>query len=535
MQALGDTGDLDALMERATALAAAWASAAASATTIGQEQAILRLFGVAGLDRVGRPLAAEVVDRYVSPDPGRLAGGIALPFAMAIAEYDLRPHELALEVAAGNVDLALEAELLAVPDRRAIAAADATLLAHAALERIDANRVARRELLALLGDPPRPWLGTTLGEPAIVDALEEAGIAIDAGVQLIRVDVPPSRELADRLARLGSAVEPWEATPSSRGGLDAFDPSGQPAPTGSQRALTVLRRFVDEAGARRRGYVRLLTDAPALSAPDQAVVAAFERIDIVVVDPMRDIVTGRVDPDRKIADHVFAHRLLARAGAGVMVPAGPLVVAPDLATGMPSDPATRSGRALALQLVAVALARYNGLPAASITVGALPDWLVDEPDAPARAAAEVALRRALLPDLGLAFMEPVLLDDNAVDWHAIVAAILPDAGGVDMILRRPGASLPVRARLTRAAATVAAGLARSRVAPTLTGVAMEHAAGAVRAAEATLRALADAGWRSIVDQPLGIDEARMGADAVADRTESFDLLAAMEAGRGTRE
>lgn len=525
MHALGEIGDLDALRERAAALAAAWGAAAASSTTIGQERAILRLFGVAGIDRAGRPLATEVVDRYLGPDPGRLAGGIALPFAMAMAEYDLPPLELALEVTAGNVDLALEAELLAEPDQRAVAVADATRLARVALDRIDANRVARRELLGLLGDPPRPWLGAVLMEPAIADALDEARIAIDAGVELIRVDVPPSRELADRLRQQGAAVGAWQAAPSSRGGLDAGDPSGQPIPTGSQRALTVLRRFVDEAGARRRGYVRLVTDAPALAAPDQAVVAAFERIDIVIADPMREIVTGRVEPDRAIADHVFAHRILTRAGTRVLVPAGPLVVAPDLATGVPSDPATRSGRALALQLLAVALARRDGMAAGSIVVGALPDWVVDEPDAPARAAAEVALRRALLPEHALAFVEPVLDDDAAVTWHAIVAALLPDAGEVETILRRPGPGLAAAARLTRAAASVGAGLASSRVAPRLTGAAMEHATGAVRAATATLAALEASGWRSIVDQPLGFAGEPGGSESVLERTDGFDPLA----------
>ena len=85
------------------------------------------------------------MERYLAPDPRRLGGGIALPFAMAMAEYDLAPMELAREIAAGNVDLGLEAELLAEPDRRAIAVADATRLAGAALERVDANRTARRE------------------------------------------------------------------------------------------------------------------------------------------------------------------------------------------------------------------------------------------------------------------------------------------------------------------------------------------------------------------------------------------------------
>ncbi len=347
MQQLGERQDLEALLGRATELAVAWGTSAAASTTIGQERAILRLFGVSGLDRGGRPLAAEVVDRYLGPDPRRLGGGIALPFAMALAEYDLTPQELALAVAAGNVDLGLEAELLAESDRRAVATADAAALARAAMDRMDANRTARRELLAVLGDPPRPWVGTGLGAAAIVDALDEARAAIDAGAELVRVDVPPSRELAERTARTGTPVERWRAHPSSRGGLDTFDPSGQPIPTGAQRSLAVLRRFVDEAGARRRGYVRIMTDAPALAAPDQAVVAAFERIDIVIADPMREIVAGRVDPDRAIADHVFAHRLLARAGTQVLVPAGPLIVAGDLAKGVPSDPATRAGRALA--------------------------------------------------------------------------------------------------------------------------------------------------------------------------------------------
>ncbi|MCJ7710346.1 MAG: hypothetical protein MUQ32_05885, partial [Chloroflexi bacterium] len=337
MTLFGDGRELDALRERASALASAWSAGAATATTVGQERAILRMFGVGGLDRSGRPLAAEVVERYLAPDPRRLGGGIALPFAMAMAEYDLAPMELAREIAAGNVDLGLEAELLAEPDRRAIAVADATRLSLAALDRMDANRTARRELVALLGDGPRPWLGSVLVAPAIIDALDEAMAAIGGGATLLRVDVPPSRELAERMARAGAALDTWQAAPSSRGGLDSHDASGQPIPTGSQRALSVLRRAVDEAAARRRGYVRLVTDTPALAAPDQAVVAAFERIDGVVADPVREIVAGRVDPDRALADHVFAHRILARAGTQVIVPAGPLLVAPDLATGVPSD------------------------------------------------------------------------------------------------------------------------------------------------------------------------------------------------------
>ena len=524
MRTLPGIDDLAALADRATALAGSLGPAAAASTSVGQERAILRMFGVTGIDRAGRPLAAEVIGRYMGTDPTRLAGGIALPFAMAAAEYDLEAHELALEVAAGNVDLATEAELLVQPERRATAVAHATRLGRIGLDRIDANRFARRELLALLGDPPRPWIGGGLAEPAIVDAVEEAGGLVDAGVEVVLVDTPPGRELADRLARRSITLEPWRPSPTSRSGLEAPDSAGRPVPTGSHRALGVLRRAVDEAGARRRGYVRLATDAPALAAPDQAVISAFERIDLVVADPMREIVIGQVDPLRALADHAFGHRLHARAGTVVVIPAGPLVVAPDLEAGHPSDPATLCGRSLALQLVAVALALRDGLPAASISIGALPDWLVDERAAPARAAAEVALRRALLPAHGLAFLEPSLDGDRATAWSALVAALLADAGPVDLILARPGRSLPSRIRATRAAAAASAGLSEVLEPSALRGLALEHASGAVRAADATLAQIESGAWRALVTSMAHAEEGGLGADAVATRTERFDPL-----------
>jgi hypothetical protein len=268
-----------------------------------------------------------------------------------------------------------------------------------------------------------------------------------------------------------------------------------------------------------------VTVAPALAAPDQAVVAAFERVDGVVADPMREIVTGRVDPDRAIADHVFAHRVLALAGTRVLVPAGPLLVAPDLASGVPSDAATRSGRALALQLLAVELALRDGLEPAAVCVGAIPDWLVEERHAPARAAAEISIRRALFPGHHLAFMEPALTAEAATAWHAIVAVLLPDAGEVDVILRGDAGRVGPSLRDTRGAAAVAASLRESRAATVITGVALEHGRGALAAAGATLAALEASGWSAIVDAPLPMTRDRLGADAVAERASAFDPFA----------
>jgi hypothetical protein len=516
-----------ALVEQAAAIAAAWGASARATTTVGQERAALRLLGVSGVDRAGRPLAVSVLDRYLAPDSRRLGGGITLPMAVAMAEYDLPILDVALEVAAGNIDLGLEAELLEDPERRARAETAASVMATAALARADANRTARRELVALLGEPRRPLLGVTLESPAIVDSLDEATAAVAAGAGAIRVLVPPSRELADLSARSGSRVEPWHPAPASRGGLASFDPGGPPVPTGAHRALAVLRAVLDDAGARNGRYVRLVTESPALAAPDQAVVAAFERVDLVIADPLREIVSGLVDPDRALADHGFAHRLLARGGTRVVVPASSLVVASDLAAGVPSDPATRSGRALALQALGVALALADGLLPDSVVVGALPSWLGDEPSAPARAIAEVALRREVFPSQRLAFLES---SGSAInEWQALVAGVLPDAGDVKLLLCCGSTGFAARAATMRAAVDVADAIAMSRSRPVLTGLAAEHRDATLRAAAATLDGLADRGWRWLVDEPFGMPAVRIGAEAVADRTSSFDVLAPGEA------
>jgi hypothetical protein len=281
--------------------------------------------------------------------------------------------------------------------------------------------------------------------------------------------------------------------------------------------------------ARRGSYVRLATEAPALTAPEQAVVACFERIDIVFADSMREIVAGRVDPDRAIVDLAFAHRLLARSGASLLVSPGPLVVAPEIASGIPSDPATRAGRALALQLIAVQLALRDGLPPERIIIGTLPDWVAGEPHAAARAAAELSVRRALFPGHPFAFAEPPVRDDLAGPWGAIVSAILPDAGDVALLLRRSVRPAGHLVRATTAMADVAAALDRPGAAP-LGPVATGHRDGVIRAAVATIEALADRGWRAVVDDPSGLESNRIGGDAVAERREAFDPFAAADLG-----
>jgi hypothetical protein len=515
-----ELGPLDRIAERAETLAGAWAARARASTTVGRERALLRMFGVTGLDAAGRPLAWAVVDRYLAGGRNRLGGGIILPFAMALAEYDLDPQRLALDVASGAVDLGMEALLLREPDRRAIAEEEAGRLVAAAVDRVDANRTARSELIDVLGEPRRPWIGAAMGEPDLAGALDEARTAIEAGVDILHVAVPIGRELSDRLRRAGVDAPVWRPRSGASGRASE---ALEGAPTGSQRALGGLRRALDEAAAQRRGYVRLGIEPPPLGTPESSVVAAFERIDLARSDPLTEIVDGHVAPDRALADHAFGQALLARAGVAIVVGAGPLVVGPDLARGVPSDPAVRAGRALALQLLAVEVARGNGLANEDILVGGLTPWLVDEPGPVARATGEIALRRALLPNHTLVFDEPAPGRPGAGDlWPALVAAVQP-ADATAAILRQRPDRRTVAA--TRVAALVAAEAGTARDVGPLAGAALAHAKATADAALRTLERLADDGWRAVIGLDTGDrEEAGMGGDAVAERVDGFDPL-----------
>jgi hypothetical protein len=294
-----------------------------------------------------------------------------------------------------------------------------------------------------------------------------------------------------------------------------------------------LRRAADGVSAQRRGYVRLGTAIPPLGVPEGAVVAAFERVDLVEADPVAEIVDGGVDPDRSLADHAFARRLHRRADTFVSIGPGPLVVAPDLASGVPSDPATRSGRALALQLLGVALARADGISADRIVVGAYPAWLADEPSAVARILAEVDLRRSLFSDHLIRFDEPPADGSpTGASWPYVVAAALARTGPMSVLMRRRRPDMAAAAVDARAAARVAADVGSISQRRALHGVAGEHASAMIAAAMTTIDRLSDLGWRAVVGdpprspgRPRGAGTWAIGGDAVAERTEAFDPLA----------
>ncbi len=531
---------LERVLRLADDLAGAWSARARHATTFARERAVLRMFGVSGLDRNGLPLASAVVERYIGDDHERLAAGVALPFAIALLEYDVPPRQLALDVASGSVDLAFEAQLLADPARRASAVAEARRLTALARERIDANRTARLELLGVLGDAPRPWVAATLGAVALDRAADDAARLVEAGADLVRVRVPAIRELLLGLNDRGVAGPGIWARPGARASedrvpgaeFDATDEDPRDVPAGSQRALAMLRARIDEASADRRRYARLGTASPALAAPEQALVAALERVDAIEADPVAEIVAGGVDPDRALADHAWSHRLLRRAGATVVIGPGPLIVAPDLARGVPSDQATRAGRAFAMQALAMALARADGIRDGHIIAGALVPWLAEERFPATQLLAAIAVRQIAWPGVTLAFDEPEPIGLAAVRWPFLLAYGLAVAGPSTVVMTRADArALPAAVDTIRATAALAGEVAATADEVVSRPSIQAQASALLDAAGDTLERVVDQGWRAVLGEPIGgANRDRLGAGAVTERSESFDPLEFVPAG-----
>jgi hypothetical protein len=502
--------------ERAAVLAGGVATRARASTSLACERAVLRLVGVSGLAPNGRPLAMETVERLADADRRMLARGIGLPFALSAVEYDLEPQALAIEVAHGHVGLDVEGRLLADPAARAEATATLERWMAAACQRFAANRTARGELVDVLGEAPVPWLGSELRAFDAREAALQADALVAAGADLLLARVP--RDAEWRRGRRESFDEPdWPVGPTA------------PPPTGSQRGLALVRAALDESATRHGRYVRLATRWAGLAAPEQAVVAGFERVDVMFLDPLEAIFELGVDPDRAFTDHGFAQRLLVRAGSRLVLGPGPLVT-PSGERWEDSDAATRAGRALAVQALGCAFALANGVPPDRISLGAVPRSTFVGTGWSARAMVDVALRSLMYPEHRL------VVDESAFEIgdEALAPAILTWAVGGSRFQSVMSPASPSQfdatGRAIRGALAAAGWLSEARAIGDLRGAALDQAAATVEAAHATLASIERDGFRALVgDEEAG----HLGATGRFDRpTEPDAAVSATGSGDG---
>jgi beta-lysine 5,6-aminomutase alpha subunit len=366
-----DRASVDRCRELAAAIVAPVEAFIAGHSTVSVERAVLRLIGVDGVTLEEVPLPNAVLDAL---GPARRAGGVALPFGQALAETGLEPAALAQEIAADRYAFERSAH---APQEAARAALQPFV--ERGLARIAAQRDERAGRLAELPQLPPPLLYVIVASGNIYEDRVAAVAAAQAGAQVIAVIRSTGQSLLDFV--------PFGPTTEGFGGTYA-----------TQANFAIMRAALDEVSERLGRYVMLTNYASGLCMPEIAVMAAFERLDMLLNDSMYGILFRDINMKRTFVDQHFSRMLNARSGIIINTGEDNYLTTADAVDQAPA--------VLASQFINEEFAHRAGLPDAQIGLGDAYEIDPDREDSFLYQVAQAQLAREIFPYAPLKYMPP---------------------------------------------------------------------------------------------------------------------------------
>jgi beta-lysine 5,6-aminomutase alpha subunit len=361
-------------VERCRRLAAAIADPVeafiAAHSTVSVERGVLRLLGVDGITSEEIPLPNAVVDSIAPEELGR---GVALAFGKALAETGLAPQALAETIASGRGSLEAYRETPADAARGALRPYVA-----AALARITGQRDERAARLARLPQMPPPLLYVIVASGNIYEDRTAAVAAAEAGAQIVAVIRSTGQSLLDFV--------PYGPTTEGFGGTYA-----------TQANFAIMRAALDEVGEKLGRYIMLTNYASGLCMPEIAVMAAFERLDMLLNDSMYGILFRDINMKRTFVDQHFSRMLNAYSGIINTGEDNYLTTA---------DAVDQAPAVLASQFINEEFAHRAGLPDRQIGLGDAYEIDPDLEDSFLYQVAQAQLAREIFPDAALKYMPP---------------------------------------------------------------------------------------------------------------------------------
>ncbi|HEY1623460.1 MAG TPA: lysine 5,6-aminomutase subunit alpha [Streptosporangiaceae bacterium] len=258
-------------------------------TTVSVERAVLRLGGLDGADEGGMPWVNHLADAV--KDSVGLEYGVALPVwdAMLTGNYpDLRT--LAMDAAAKKAQFRVPGTQAAITARSA--AADS---ARKGIKAIDGRRAERDQMLASIGDPPKPWVYLIVATGDIYEDIPQAQAAAREGADIIAVIRSTGQSLLDYVPE-GATREGFAGTYATR------------------ENFRLMRAALDDVSKELGRYVRLTNYASGLCMPEIATLAGLERLDMMLNDCMYGIIFRDINPVRTFIDQRYSRQVHARAG-----------------------------------------------------------------------------------------------------------------------------------------------------------------------------------------------------------------------------
>ena len=257
-------------------------------TTVTTERTVLRLMGIDGALKDGKPLPNVVVDHLV--ENSAIQKGAAIWVANAMLKKGLTAQQVAEEVACKGLELT----------QISLASGEEILntlnpLVEKMLDHITAQKQKREELLAEYQQRPKPVIYVIVATGNIYEDVIQARAAAREGADAIAVIRSTAQSLLDYV--------PFGATTVGFGGTFA-----------TQENFKIMRKALDEVAREKGHYIYLTNYASGLCMPEIAAMGAMERLDMMLNDAMYGILFRDINPKRTLLDQYFARMINAYAG-----------------------------------------------------------------------------------------------------------------------------------------------------------------------------------------------------------------------------
>lgn len=255
-------------------------------TTVSIERATLRLLGVEEAYK-GRPLV-NAVQETLTPDD--LSRGILYWIGRALVHQRSSVISLCLRSAEGRL------KWHSLPDANLDDIRRVTdPLARQAVRRLEESYQRRKR--SVEGEPKKsqPLKYVIVATGNIHDDVDQARSAALAGADCIAVIRSTAQSLLDHV--------PHGATTHGFGGTYA-----------TQENFKIMRKALDEIGAKTGRYIRLVNYSSGLCMPEIAVMGAVEQLDYLLNDSMYGILFRDINMKRTFTDQHFSRLVIARSG-----------------------------------------------------------------------------------------------------------------------------------------------------------------------------------------------------------------------------
>ncbi len=256
-------------------------------STVSVERAVLRLYGVDGVDGDGTPLVNRLVELLQAKKC--LADGVSRHFAAAMLHSGGDARTTAEQLVSGVIEFAVSGRFS--PEEIWAKEQELALSAVAALDATRQRKAEKRQRYPL---GPQPWKYVIVATGNIYEDRTQARAVARSGADIIAVIRSTAQSLLDYI--------PYGATTEGFGGTFA-----------TQENFRIMRAALDEECAATGRHLRLVNYASGLCMAEIAACAALEDLDMLLNDSMYGILFRDINIKRTFIDQHFSRLICGRA------------------------------------------------------------------------------------------------------------------------------------------------------------------------------------------------------------------------------